>query len=293
MTRKTNLMANNIARLQEMLTNCRLCPRACGVDRTVGELGACQTGATARVSSAMAHFGEEPVLVGAGGSGTIFFSRCNLNCVFCQNHDISQDDTGQPCSPREIAATAQQLIATGCENVNFVTPTHVSHAVAEAITIMRADGVKAPTVYNCGGYESVKVLQLLEGLIDMYMPDFKYADPHAGRKYSGVEDYPTIATAALTEMYRQVGPLQLNNRGVATTGVLVRHLVMPHDLARSREVIDLVARAAPGCTINVMAQYRPAYRSAEFPELNDHPSPTAIRQLQQYAQTQGLCQDGV
>ncbi|KPK76992.1 MAG: hypothetical protein AMJ79_04820 [Phycisphaerae bacterium SM23_30] len=287
------MLINNVNQLKEMLTACRLCPRHCGVDRTAGEFGKCGIGTEAKVSSAMPHFGEEAVLVGGGGSGTIFFSGCNLECVFCQNYDISQSTDGRACSSREIAALGQRLAEAGCENINFVTPTHVVHAVAEAILIVRSLGIKAPTVYNCGGYESVEVLGLLAGLIDIYMPDFKYADAERAKKYSGIENYPAVATAALAEMYRQAGPLELTKGGVARKGVLVRHLVMPNDLAHSKAVIEIVARTAPGCTINVMGQYRPSYRAREYPELMDYPLSRTIRSLREYAGARGLKRNGV
>ncbi|MBN1766509.1 MAG: radical SAM protein [Sedimentisphaerales bacterium] len=281
-------MPDNVIQLKAMLDHCCMCPRDCCVDRTAGQLGACQTGITASVSSAMRHFGEESVLVGSGGSGTIFFSRCNLHCVFCQNHDISQRSSGRACSPEQIAAQALELAQAGCENINFVTPTHVSHAVAEAIIIARTKGLTVPTVYNCGGYESVATLELLEGLIDIYMPDFKYAWADAGLKYSGVKDYPRFATEALREMYRQRGPLQTDNQGIATKGVLIRHLVMPNDIAQSENVIEIVAQNAPGSAINIMAQYRPAYRAGEFPELMDYPSDKIISSLRSAASSAGL-----
>jgi len=271
-----------------MLTHCRLCPRCCGVDRTAGRLGACRIGSAAKVASAMPHFGEEPVLVGRGGSGTIFFAGCNLDCVFCQNHDISHSNGGEECTVGRLAAMMTSLAETGCENINFVTPTHVSHAVAEAIVAARSGGFVLPVVYNCGGYESVETLRLLEGLIDIYMPDFKYADAHAGLLYSGVPDYPSVATAALKEMYRQIGPLELNDAAVAVRGVLVRHLVMPNDIAASGRVIDIIAEAAPGCAINVMAQYRPAYRAYEFAELVGRISAREVEDLRRRAVERGL-----
>ena len=286
-------MPDYIAQLRQLLADCRLCPRRCGVDRTADELGACGIGQTAVVASAMAHFGEEPVLVGAGGSGAIFFAGCNLSCVSCQNHDISQSTEGSARSPEQIAQIAEQLVDSGCVNINFVSPTHVAHAVAEAISIIRARGLEVPTVYNCSGYESTEVLRLLTGLIDIYLPDFKYADKAAGRKYSTVEDYPTTAAAALKEMYRQVGALQLRPDAVACKGVLVRHLVLPHDIARSQEVIKLVAQAAPGAAVNVMGQYHPAYRASEFPELMECPSAGSVRALRDFARQCGLRTDGM
>ena len=282
-----------VLKLQEMLKSCRMCPRSCAVDRTAGELGACRTTATVKVSSAMPHFGEEPALVGSGGSGTIFFSGCNLDCVFCQNFDISQMDTGEESRPREIVELALRLQEMGCENINFVTPTHVAFAVAEVIVKAREKGLQKPTVYNCGGYESVETLMCQDGLIDIYMPDFKYAEAEKGYKYSGVKEYPKAATAALKEMYRQVGPLARNAKGVARKGVMVRHLVMPNDIAGSRKVIEIVAEAAPGCSINVMGQYRPAYRAREYPELQDYPSSGQIRELHEYAEKLGLHREGM
>jgi len=281
-------LPDNALRLRERISPCRLCPRQCGVDRAAGEVGACRIGAEAVVASAGPHFGEEPVLVGRGGSGTIFFSGCNLDCVFCQNADISHVSDGQRMQPGRIASLALALEARGCENVNFVTPTHVSHAIAEAILAARAAGLTVPVVYNCGGYESVETLGLLEGLVEIYMPDFKYADAQAGATYSGVSDYPEVATAALGEMHRQVGPLETDPRGLAVRGVLVRHLVLPGDLARSRSAIETIARTAPGCALNVMAQYRPCFRAGQFPKLQQRPDPQAVHSLRQLASSLGL-----
>lgn len=286
-------LPEKILQLQEMLKSCRMCPRCCAVDRTAGQLGACRTTEKVKVSSATLHFGEEPALVGGGGSGTIFFSGCNLDCVFCQNFDLSQMDTGKECNPGEIVAFALRLQEMGCENINFVTPTHVAHMVAEVIIKAREKDLTKPTVYNCGGYESVETLMLLEGLIDIYMPDFKYAEAEKGFKYSGVKEYPKAATSALKEMYRQVGPLVRNAQGVAQKGVMVRHLVMPNDIAGSRKVIEIVAETAPGCSINVMGQYRPAYRAREYPELQDYPSSEKIRELREYADDLGLHREGM
>ncbi len=276
----------------DVLRDCVLCPRACHVNRMAGQFGACRCGPRAVVASAGPHLGEERCLVGTGGSGTIFLAGCNLDCVFCQNCDISQPlnvrAAGRELEPAEIAAMALGLEARGCENINFVSPTHVAHAVAKTVVIARQRGLRVPIVYNCGGYDSVEILRRLEGLIDIYMPDFKWADADAGRRYSGVPDYPAVATASLREMHRQVGPLVTDARGVAVRGVLVRHLVMPGDLARSREVIDLVAAAAPGCAINVMAQYRPCHRAAEFPELLAPVDHRTVAALRQYAVNRGL-----
>ncbi len=228
------------------------------------------------------------MLVGAGGSGTIFLAGCNLNCVFCQNYDISHTDSGRCCTPGQIADLCLELEQTGCENINFVTPTHVSPAVAETIVRARARGLSLPTVYNCGGYEAVQTLRLLEGLIDIYMPDFKYGDAAAGEKYSGVPDYPEIATGALGEMYRQAGRLELDAQGLVRRGVMVRHLVLPGGLAGSEKVIDLIAQNAPGCAVNIMAQYHPAYQAERYAELIGRPDGEKIIELRNYAAACGL-----
>jgi len=280
-------LCENVRRLREILRDCTLCPRNCHVNRLEGRIGACRIGAEPKVASAGPHFGEEPMLVGAG-SGTIFLAGCNLACVFCQNWEISQLAQGQVVSTQDVAQTMLGLQARGCVNINFVSPTHVAHAVAEATYLARSQGLHIPTVYNCGGYDAVATLRLLEGLVDIYMPDFKYADAQAARTYSGVNDYPAVARAALEEMYHQVGPLRLDARGLATRGVLVRHLVMPGNLARSREVIDTVAAVAPGCTINVMAQYHPAHRARGCPELTPRVEGRVVQDLRSHAQRLGL-----
>ncbi|OPX21846.1 MAG: radical SAM protein [Planctomycetales bacterium 4484_123] len=277
-----------LAAAREMLAPCRVCPRRCGVDRLAGDGGFCRTGPRPRVASAGAHFGEEGVLVGAGGSGTIFFQCCNLDCVFCQNYDISHFPGGTEVSAEELAGLMTALARRGCSNINLVSPTHVAPQVLEAVVAARSKGLRLPVVYNCGGYEAVDMLALLDGHIDVYMPDFKYASAEAGRKYSGVPDYPAVAEAALAEMYRQVGPLELDDRGLAVRGVMVRHLVMPMDLAGGREVIDIVARVAPGAGMNVMGQYRPCYRADEFPELLRLPDPAEIARLRRWAAECGL-----
>jgi len=277
-----------LAALRERLRACDLCPRRCGVDRLEAEEGQCRSSSRARVCSVGAHFGEEQVLVGRGGSGTIFLSGCNLGCVFCQNSDISQGRAGSELEAILLAGHALELASRGCENVNFVTPSHQPHAVLEAIWLARQRGLRLPVVYNCGGYESVETLRPAESLVDIYMPDFKYADPDAGLRYSGVPDYPQVAAAALAEMFRQVGPLQLDERGVARRGVLVRHLVLPQDLARSEQVVERVAALAPGAGINVMAQYRPAYRARRYPELARSLAGQTVARLRRRAAALGL-----
>ncbi len=277
-----------IDELRQIVRACRLCPTRCGVDRAAGEIGLCGIGVTPRVPSWGPHFGEEAVLVGRGGSGTIFFSGCNLHCVFCQNADISQRAVGDPVPPELLAVLMIELEHRGCENVNVVTPTHVAHAVAEAIALARLGGLTVPVVYNCGGYEPVEIVRLLAGLIEIYMPDFKYGAPVEGLRYSGAADYPAVAEVALAEMARQVGPLRLDAHGVATRGVLVRHLVMPAGLSESRRVIEAVARAAPGAGVNIMAQYHPAHLAHRFPELLGRPERSDILALRASLADYGL-----
>jgi len=274
--------------LRDLISPCRLCPRACRADRRAGQTGWCGVGERAIVASAGPHYGEEPPLVGAGGSGTIFFAGCNLDCVYCQNSDISHDLAGVEMEPDEVAALMLRLQGIGCENVNFVTPTHVAHTVGEAIEAARRRGLVRPVVYNCGGYEGIETVRCLEGLVDIYMPDFKYASADAGLRYSGVPDYPEAAEQALIEMYRQVGPLTTDARGVASRGVLVRHLVLPRDIARSRVVVETVARVAPRAAINVMAQYRPCFRAGAHAELSERPSRASVRDIRLMADGLGL-----
>ena len=270
-----------------MLRPCKVCPRRCGVDRLGGQTCYCGAGAKARVASAGAHFGEESVLVGKGGSGTIFFQGCNLGCVFCQNYGISTGSGGTEVSAERLAGLMLDLQERGCANINLVTPTHYAPQIMEALALARSGGPMLPVVYNCGGYESVEMLHLLDEFIDIYMPDFKWGSSEAGMKYCSAPDYTEVATAALTEMVRQVGPLQLAD-GLAVAGVIVRHLVMPMDLSGSRPAIDIIAEVAPGCGINIMAQYRPCYRADEFPELLLLPEPDEIERLRNYAASKGL-----
>ena len=213
------------------MESCELCPRRCKVNRLNDEKGFCGTGAKAVVSSVGPHFGEESVLVGNGGSGTIFFAGCNLGCVFCQNYDISQLRQGNEVEIDDLANMMLQLQGRGCININFVTPTHVTPHIIESVHIARTKGLKIPTVYNCGGYESIEPLRLLAGTIDIYMPDAKYLNPDSSGKYSFAQDYPEVMKSTLLEMHRQVGDLEIKD-GVAIRGLLVRHLVMPGNVAR-------------------------------------------------------------
>ena len=253
-----------------MLNSCELCPRLCHVNRLAGETGLCGIGKDARVASAGPHFGEEPCLVGRGGSGTIFFSGCNLLCVFCQNYDISHMREGNTTHAEKLAATMLRLEGMGCHNINWVTPTHQIHAIIEALEIARSQGLSVPTVYNCGGYERVETLRLIEGHVDIYMPDAKYASPESAGRYSDAESYPDVMRAALKEMHRQVGDLVIHD-GLAARGLLMRHLVMPGCTDESIAILDFIAEEiSPDTFINVMDQYRPAFHAYEHPAIARH-----------------------
>jgi putative pyruvate formate lyase activating enzyme len=251
------------------MSDCCLCGQECGVDRTQGELGVCRTGDLARLTSYGPHLGEEDPLRGMRGSGTIFFGRCNLRCQYCQNYDISQRDSGQEVEPTELAAAMLALQNSGCHNINFVSPSHVAPQIMAAVLVAAQAGLRLPLVYNTGGYDSLETLALLDGVIDIYMPDMKYADPEIGLRYSRIRDYPRINQDAVREMHRQVGDLQMDERGIAIRGLLVRHLVLPNDLAGSQQVFRFLAQEISTNTyLNVMDQYRPAYRAHKFPALN-------------------------
>jgi len=254
---------------RDVLQECRLCPHGCRVDRLTGETGECRTASQAIVSSFGPHFGEESPLVGQHGSGTIFFANCNLQCVFCQNYDISHMGHGSPVSSGDIARMMLSLLGRGCHNINLVTPTHVVPQWLEALVIAAGSGLDLPLVYNCGGYESIDTLKLLDGVVDIYMPDMKYSDGNNSKKYSGVEDYPSVNRAAVKEMHRQVGDLQIDESWVATRGLLIRHLVLPNDIAGTEGVMRFIAEdVSPNTYVNIMAQYRPQHRASEFQELS-------------------------
>jgi putative pyruvate formate lyase activating enzyme len=251
------------------LEACDLCPRACGVNRREGSSGACRTGDLARVASYHPHFGEEAPLVGSRGSGTIFLACCNLRCHYCQNYDISQLDAGDEVEPEELAVMMLQLQGMGCHNVNLVSPSHVVPQILGGLLIAAQAGLRLPLVYNTGGYDSLATLALLDGVVDIYMPDVKYASEPTARRLSGVEGYPAVNQAAVAEMHRQVGDLRLDDRGVAGRGLLVRHLVLPRGLAGTAEIVRwLASQVSPDTYVNVMGQYRPSYRAREFPELS-------------------------
>ncbi|UCH09507.1 MAG: radical SAM protein [Fidelibacterota bacterium] len=261
-------LAERVQEAYHLLSLCHVCAWRCKADRTAGKEGVCHTGLLARVSSVAPHMGEEDPLRGWRGSGTIFFSLCNLHCQFCQNSDISQFPGGREVEPEELAAMMMELQDLGCHNINFVSPSHVVPQILAALLIAAERGLRLPLVYNTGGYDSLEMLQLLDGVVDIYMPDMKYADTDTARQHSKVVDYPEINQAAVQEMHRQVGDLVLDESGVATRGLLVRHLVLPDQLAGTAEIVQFLAqKISPHTYLNVMPQYRPAYKAHEYPAL--------------------------
>lgn len=242
----------------EILNECRLCPRNCRVNRKESELGTCKTGRHAVVSSYAPHFGEESPLVGFRGSGTVFFTHCNLLCNFCQNYDISHGGRGQEVASEELAGFMIHLQDIGCHNINFVTPSHVVPQILSALEIAVNNGLQVPLVFNTSGYDTIETVKLLDGIVDIYMPDFKFWDPGTARQLCDASDYPERARVALKEMHRQVGDLRINNLGIAERGLLVRHLVMPEKLAGTNEIMRFLAKEISINTyVNIMPQYRP------------------------------------
>jgi putative pyruvate formate lyase activating enzyme len=272
------------------MERCVLCGHRCRARRLEGETGVCKARDRVVISSYGPHFGEEPPLVGHHGSGTIFFTRCNLRCVFCQNWDISQEpELGVELTPDGLAAVMLDLQERGCHNVNLVTPTHYLPQILEALESAAAEGLEIPLVYNCGGYEALAALKLLDGVVDIYMPDVKYADPEVGLEHSGAREYPKVVKLALKEMHRQVGILKLDERGIAWRGLLVRHLVLPGGLSGTAELCRFIAEeVSPDTHVNIMDQYRPCYRAREFPPLDRPVSRAEVRDAVAAARNAGL-----
>lgn len=246
------------AQVVELMRECRLCPRDCGVNRLADEHGFCRTGRKARAASCNAHFGEERPLVGRFGSGTIFFSSCNLLCSFCQNYETSHLNVGVEVESEQLADMMLSLAGQRCHNINFVTPTHVIPQILEALVVAVEQGFDLPLVYNSGGYDNVATLKLLNNIFDIYMPDFKFWAPGWATQYCNAPDYRERAVEAIREMHRQVGDLEIDDLGIAKKGLLVRHLVMPEGVAGTREIMTFLADEISRNTyVNVMAQYRP------------------------------------
>ena len=267
-TYNKGILKDRARQLHESLKCCNLCPRQCSVDRLSGETGTCSTGEYAMVSSYSPHFGEEAPLVGNHGSGTIFFTHCNLLCSFCQNFDISHEGRGRTVTDRELADMMLSLQALGCHNINFVTPSHVIPQILSALLLAVEDGLNIPLVYNSGGYDSPDTLRLLDGIIDIYMPDFKFWDPEPARATCDAPDYPEIARKAIKEMHSQTGNLILNHQGIATRGLLVRHLVMPEKMAGTEQIMNFLSgEISPETYVNIMPQYRPCGKAYQHEQL--------------------------
>ena len=288
-TFEKGLLQQKIKAARKLLSPCKLCPRKCGVDRLSGEIGVCKTASQAWVSSYNSHFGEESPLVGKHGSGTIFFTHCNLMCLFCQNFDISHEGHGQEVTDEELAAIMLALQQQGCHNINFVTPSHVVPQILAALEIAVQHGLCVPLVYNSGGYDLSATLRLLEGVFDIYMPDFKFWNPELAESACQAADYAEVACKALKEMHRQVGDLIIDDSGIARKGLLIRHLVLPGGMAGTRKIMRFIAREiSTRSYVNIMSQYRPCGRVAEISGLNALLSPTDYQTALQEAKKEGI-----
>jgi putative pyruvate formate lyase activating enzyme len=260
----TGELTRRVELLTGILRECSLCPRQCRVNRMEGQLGYCQAGADLAVSSAFPHFGEEPPLVGRHGSGTIFLTHCNLRCIFCQNYDISHLGRGEAISPPDMARVMIKLQEMGCHNINFVTPTHYASQIVASLPLGIEMGLRLPIVYNCSGYESIEVIRLLDGIVDIYMPDVKFMENKYAGQFCNAPDYPEVVRVVLKEMHRQVGDLTLDSKGVAERGLLIRHLVMPEGVSSSESVLSFIANeVSVHSYVNIMNQSRPEYRADE------------------------------
>lgn len=284
-------LAERIKKLNQMLKKCTICPHDCKVNRLENEKGFCRAGAKIKLASFAPHFGEEDVLVGNRGSGTIFLSYCTLQCVFCQNCEISSYGEGYEVSPSMLADIMMSLQNGGCHNINFVSPTHYVPQILEAIYLAAEKGLTIPLVYNTGGYDKIDTLRYLEGIIDIYMPDIKFGNNNKARKYTKSAQYFDVAKAAVKEMYRQVGSLQVDNRNIACRGLLIRHLLMPDNLADSKDIVDFIAHEiSPDTCLNIMTQYHPAHKAHDFPELLQRIEKEEYYDLIEYAKSLGLNQ---
>jgi putative pyruvate formate lyase activating enzyme len=281
-------LSKRMEKLYNILESCELCPRKCQANRLEGEKGYCRAGTELRVSSYGPHFGEETELVGLHGSGTIFLTNCNLLCVYCQNYEISHLGEGEVRAEEEVADYMLRLQTMGCHNINFVTPTHFTPQLVKATAMAAGKGLRLPIVWNCSGYENVETIELLDGIVDIYMPDIKYSDNEASERYSHAADYFERCQEAVQEMHRQVGDLRLDARGIACRGLLIRHLVLPNSLAGSGEVLKFVASLSKDIYINLMAQYRPCGEAYQYKELNRRPTSTEYSNVVAVAKKLGL-----
>jgi putative pyruvate formate lyase activating enzyme len=282
-------LKRRIERLFKILESCEICPRKCHVNRLKGEKGYCQLGYLPMVSAYHPHFGEEAPLVGKYGSGTIFMTSCNLSCVYCQNYEISQLRIGEEVSFERLAEMMVELQNLGCHNINFVTPTPQVPAILKSLEIAIEKGLKIPLVYNTSSYDSLEVLKLLDGIVDIYLPDARYSDDKIALKYSNVPNYFEIMKKAIKEMHRQVGDLVINEEGIAIRGLIVRHLVLPNGLAGSEKIFEFIAKEISKNTfLNIMDQYWPAYKAHQYPELSRRITEKEFQEVINLAKNFGL-----
>jgi putative pyruvate formate lyase activating enzyme len=276
--------------LWKMLESCEICARGCGANRAAGETGICSTTSRIKVHSAGPHYGEERELVGSDGSGTIFFSNCNLLCCFCQNWEINHRGDGEQTSLEELAAMMLALERRGCHNINLVTPSHVIPQIVSAVRIASSKGPRLPLVFNTGGYDNVEVIKLLDGIVDIYLPDFKYQDGELAAKYSSdASDYPEVAAAVIQEMHRQVGSVETDENGIATRGLFIRHLVMPHNIGGTDRLVQWIASELGADTyLNLMAQYRPEHRAFDYPKISRRLTREEWKEAKSWAHEAGL-----
>ncbi len=287
--KQTGILKQRAGQAAAILKNCTLCPRKCSVDRTRGETGICSTGEDAVIASFAPHFGEEPPLVGTNGSGTIFFSHCNLNCCFCQNFEISCKGEGLAASTGQVASIMLELKKKGCHNINLVTPSHVVPQILLALDIAAGHGLDLPLVYNTSGYDSVKTLELLDGIVDIYMPDIKFFNSKIAASACRAPDYPMVVKQAVKQMHHQVGDLHINDKGIAVRGLLVRHLVLPESLAGTDSVMKFISQEISSHThVNVMSQYRPMGEATKIKQLSRQVTPDEYKEALKIARSYGL-----
>jgi putative pyruvate formate lyase activating enzyme len=275
----------------DQLTSCTCCPRNCGVNRLEGKVAVCRVGAEIQISHVGLHFGEEPPISGTKGSGTIFFAGCNLRCVFCQNYQISQEVERFPTRTltiNELASEMLHLQDAGAHNINIVSPAHMIFQMADALLAAKEKGLIIPVVYNTNGYDSVEALRQIRGLVDIYLPDIKYMDDSAGKRFSAVRDYSEVIPGVLREMLDQVGQLELNHEGIALRGLLVRHLVLPGNLDNSRKCLRFLADLSPDVFVSLMSQYSPQYKAGHYPEINRTLTEDEYHEITEYALDLGL-----
>jgi len=281
--------AEKVSRLKNILKDCTLCPRACHVDRIQGELGYCRLPAKIVMDCALAHHGEEPPLSGKNGAGTIFLSSCNLGCIYCQNYQISHNAAGHELSARQLADVMFDLQKRQCHNIEPVTPTSQTPLIMEALLLARAEGLKIPFVYNCGGYEDPEIIKWLDGLVDIYLPDFKYGLEEDAVMFSSAPGYPHFALAAISEMVRQVGNNLERNNGIAQKGIIIRHLVLPGRIENSKEVLRLLRKKIPTSVyLSLMSQYTPIAKVRKHPILGRRITKSEYEQVTDYAQKLGF-----